>query len=317
MSSETKTQTSEVDTAALVGRLSAAETLPELPEIVDIATTVPPNPPEAVQTQFVGRSYEDAYNEAASFVRIVDEWLTKRTKRGLASRSRVLDFGSGWGRITRMLLTEVAPTSIYAIDVDPQMTALLNTTLPGVNAMTVPAMPPTVLADASIEAAVAFSVFSHLAPHAHEAWANEFGRVLAPGGMVFITVLDAVFLAQIREAKKHVAAGTAVPFHDGMAPLFDDIDATEAAFNAGEAVYSPAGGGGVRTEDFYGWAAMPAPYIDRVWGAAGFEVVEWVQSGVVFGQAMVGLVRRPGPRPTVASAPRKRGLFERLRRAAG
>jgi hypothetical protein len=212
----------------------------------------------------------------------------------------------------------VPPTSIYAVDVDPQMTALLNTTLPGVNAMTVTPMPPTVLADASVDSAVAFSVFSHLAPHAHEAWAAEFGRITAPGGMVFITLMDATFLAQIREAKEQVAAGTAVPFHDGMAPLFDDIDATEAAFNAGEAVYSPAGGGGVRTEDFYGWAAMPAPYIERVWGAAGFEVVEWVQSGVIFGQAMVGLVRRPGPvRASQPGAAGKRSLLGRLRRSAG
>jgi ubiquinone/menaquinone biosynthesis C-methylase UbiE len=328
MSSSSETPTAESPTAesaaadALVSRLSAAETLPDLPEIVDLARAVPPNPPEAVQTQFVGRSYEDAYTEAASFVRIVDEWLIKHTKRGLGARSRVLDFGSGWGRITRLLLTQVPPTSIYAVDVDPQMTALLNTTLPGVNALTVTALPPTVLADASIDSAVAFSVFSHLAPHAHEAWAAEFGRVVAPGGMVFITLMDAVFLSQIREAKEQVAAGTAVPFHVGMAPLFDDIDAAEAAFNAGEAVYSPSGGGGVRTEDFYGWAAMPAPYIDRVWGAAGFEVVEWVRSGVVFGQAMVGLARRPGPGS--ANPSRRAGrpglpsrVLRRLRASAG
>jgi SAM-dependent methyltransferase len=308
------TRTSGVDTEQLVHRLAAADTLPDLPHVVDLAKAAPANPPEAVQTQFVGRSYEEAYDEAASFVRLADEWLEKRRGTGLDSLARVLDFGSGWGRITRMLLAHMSPTSVYAVDVDPQMTALVNLTLPGVNAMTVTKMPPTALADSSIDAAVAFSVFSHLAPAAHEAWATEFGRLVAPGGMVFITLVDATFLSQIREAKELVAAGTGVAFHDGLAPLFDDIDATEAAFNGGQAVYAPSGGGGVRTEDFYGWAAMPRPYIARVWGAAGFDIVEWVPSGVVVSQAIVGLVRRGKQ----AAAPAARGgLLDRVRRRAG
>ncbi len=291
MTSDEITPTRGLDTAALVGRLAAAKSLPGLPDIVDITASAPPNPPENVQAQFAGRSYEDAYNEAATFVYVVDEWLTRHCDRPLSPKSRVLDFGSGWGRITRVLLTLVPPTSLFAVDVDPQMTALLNTTLPGVNALTVTPMPPTVLADASVDAAIAFSVFSHLAPHTHEAWADEFGRVLAPGGMAFITLMDAAFLTQVREAKEQVAAGAAVPFQVGLAPVFDDIDTAETAFNNGEAVYSPSGGGGIRTSDYYGWAAMPPRYIQQVWGAAGFDVVEWVPSGVLFGQAMVGLVR--------------------------
>ena len=125
--------------------------------------------------------------------------------------NRILDFGSGWGRITRTLLTKVPATKIHAIDVDEQMTALLNTTLPGVNALTIAPEPPTVLGEASIDAAVAFSVFSHLSGPAHEAWAAEFGRIVAPGGVVAITVLDAAFFGQIAGAQAAVAAGEADP----------------------------------------------------------------------------------------------------------
>ena len=295
------TRTAGFDAAGLVDKLAAAPTLPELPALIDLSVAMPPNPPEEIQTQFVGRSYADAYSEAASFARIVDEWLTKHHGAGLNALSRVLDFGCGWGRITRMLLAHLQPTAIHAADVDPQMTALVNSTLPGVNALTVGTMPPTVLADGSIDAAVAFSVFSHLAPHAHEAWAREFGRIIAPGGMAFITLMDASLLSQVREARQLVAAGTAEPFHHGMAPLFDDIDAAEAAFNGGQVVYAPSGGGGVRTSDFYGWTAAPPPYVSRVWGSAGLDVVEWVPSGVIFGQAMVGLTRRGGAAPAFAS----------------
>ena len=65
-----------------------------------------------------------------------------------------------------------------------------------------------------------------------------------------------------------------------------------AAYHRGEAAYAGTGGGGVRTGDYYGWAAMPPPFMARTWGSAGFEIVEWVPSGVLFPQAMVGLRRQ-------------------------
>ncbi|MDQ1731408.1 MAG: hypothetical protein QOK10_1567, partial [Pseudonocardiales bacterium] len=37
-------------------------------------------------------------------------------------------------------------------------------------------------------------------------------------------------------------------------------------------------------------------YIERVWGAAGFRVVEWIPSGTLFPQALVFMIRT-GQRP--------------------
>jgi hypothetical protein len=296
-----------IDLTGIAARLAEAPTMSELPAIVDVEKSLPQNPPEAIQTQFVGLSYHAAFGEAASFVSIADQWHRRHTGAGLSSLSRCIDFGSGWGRITRMLLTQMEPTSIYALDVDSQMTALINTTLPGVNAITVPSAPPIPFADSSMNSALAFSVFSHLAPQIHDAWAAEFARMIEPGGMVFFTVLDEVFLQQVANAKKAVASGKADDFAKGMAELFDDVDATIAGFKRGEPTYAGIGGGGVRTGDFYGWAALPKSYVGRVWNAVGFDIVEWVPSGVLFPQAMVGLVRRGSNRPPVRT-----GLFGRL-----
>lgn len=279
--------------ADLVRRLAAADTLAELPAVIDLAASLPANPPQQVQTQFVGSSYAAAFEQARTFVDVVADWSDKYGQGGLVSADRVVDFGSGWGRITRLLLSRFPARSLYALDVDQEMTALVNTTLPGINAITVDPMPPTVLADASIDMAVAFSVFSHLAPHAHDAWAAEFGRIVAPGGMVFITVLDKGFLRQVAQAKKRVAKGPAEPFDDQLAALFEDIAATRAEFTHGTPVYAGVGGGGVRSGDFYGWAAIPEQHVRTVWGNEGFDIVEWVPSGVLFEQAMVGMRRRP------------------------
>jgi hypothetical protein len=282
---------SEVD--RLIRSLAGAPTLPELPAVVDVRKTAPPNPPEAIQSRFVGASYVQAYSEAASFVRVAEEWSAKYLGRGLAGSKCIVDFGSGWGRISRLLLGHVAPQNLYAIDVDLDMTALVNSTLPGVNTMTVNPMPPSVLRDGVTDTVVAFSVFSHLSGEAHEAWAHEFGRLTAAPGMIFLTLLDEAFFDQVAGAKKARAEGSVEPMASALAVCFDDLDDARAAFRHGKPAYAAVGGGGVLSGDFYGWAVIPSAFIKRVWGDSGFEIVEWVPSGTLFPQAMVGLIKRP------------------------
>lgn len=280
----------------LIQALAQAETLADLPPVVDVLRAAPPNPPESIQLAFVGSSYLPAYAEAASFVRVADGWLHRHRNRRLANAERVVDFGSGWGRITRMLLAHVHPSAVYALDVDLQMTALVGTTLPGVNAMTVAPMPPTVFGDGIADVVLAFSVFSHLAPVAHVAWASEFGRISTRGAMVFLTLLDVQFFGQVQSAQEAVARGEDDPFTVAFAGCLPDATEARRRYESGEPVYAAVGGGGVRSADFYGWAAVPREFIERTWGNAGFDIVEWVPSGTLFPQAMVGLAKRSGDR---------------------
>lgn len=270
---------------------SSAPSMPSLPDVIDVTVTVPENPPEATQMKFVGLSYESAYAEAETFVKVTDEFAAKHGRGGFASLDRIVDFGSGWGRITRTLLTKVAAPRVHALDVDEQMTALINLTLPGVNALSIAPDPPTVIGEAAIDALIAFSVFSHLSGPSHEAWASEFGRIIRPGGVVAITVLDQAFFGQVGGAQAAVAAGNADEFAKNLAEVFPDLAAAQAGFDAGEIQYTGSGGGEVRTGDYYGWTASPTQYVEKVWGAAGFRIVEWIPSGVLFPQALVFMVR--------------------------
>ena len=87
-------------------------------------------------------------------------------------------------------------------------------------------------------------------------------------------------------------AGTADSFATSLAQMFGDPQALRQAYQAGELVYGDAGDDGARQGDFYGWAAAPRAWIERVWGDAGFDLLEWVPSGELFSQAMVCLRRR-------------------------
>src|SRR4051795_5185488 len=95
---------SDLDVEHLIHSLADAATLDSLPAVVDVLRTPPPNPPEAIQASFVGASYRSAFAEAARFVRVADEWSSRHRGQPLADAGRVIDFGSGWGRISRLLL---------------------------------------------------------------------------------------------------------------------------------------------------------------------------------------------------------------------
>lgn len=276
----------------LILTFARAKTLRAVPHVVDVLRIAPPNPPESVQAMFVGSSYVAAYAEAASFVRVADQWLDRHRSARLTDAGHVVDFGAGWGRISRLLLAHVQPSALYALDIDVQMTALIGSTLPGVNAITVAPYPPTIIRDGIVDVVLSFSVFSHLSPDAHAAWAREFGRLSAPGSMVFLTLLDVAFFGQVQKAKNAVAGGDDDPFTVALANCLADTSEAQRLYESGEPVYAPVGGGGVRSADFYGWAAIPPAYIETTWGDGGFDVVEWVPSGTLFPQAMVGLVKR-------------------------
>jgi SAM-dependent methyltransferase len=283
-----------MSTPSLAARLAGGPPIEARPAIVDVDRTVPPNPPEQLQREFVGLSFEAAYAEAETFVSTFAHELARRGHPGL-SQGRVLDFGSGWGRISRVLLTRTEPQRLFAVDVDPEMTALVNTTLPGINAMTVTPAPPTVLGDGAFDVAVAFSVFSHLSEAAHRAWAGELGRVVRPGGVIAVTVLGEEFIDLVAGAQDAVRAGTADDFARQMATVFPDLPATRAGYRNDRLQFGATGGGGVRTSDYYGWAVASRACVVRTWAEAGFRLVRWWPSNELFPQAMAVLVRvEPG-----------------------
>lgn len=279
---------SEEPRMSQVNELASAPTLDVVPEIVDLRSRVPLNPPQAVQEKFVGSSYFDAYSEAARFVdRAFQHW-----PNGAVEDQAILDFGAGWGRITRMLLRRFEAPQIWTSDVDAQMTVLIHSTLAGVNAMTNAAMPPMAFREGMFDAVTAFSVFSHLSEDAHKRWAKEFGRVTRVEGMVYITLLEENFLGQVAGAQSAVEAGTADNFTTKLAKVLPEPTNALEQFRRGKFIYGGGGEDGPRSKDFYGWAVAPRPWLERTWGDAGFAIESWIPTGELFEQAMVVLVRR-------------------------
>lgn len=302
-----KTNTARLEEFAT--RFSQAPLLGASPQVVNPDQAIPLNPDPAIQQKFVGAAFEPAYLEAAKFVGQGIQWAAQSNP--ITADSRVLDFGAGWGRISRTLLTEIPASRLYAVDVDQDMIALMESTLPGINAIISDPFPPTVLGDRSMTHLFAFSVFSHLSEEAHKAWAVEIGRLLTPGGLAFVTVLDELFFDHVSGSQAQVAAGTAESFARNLAKMIDDVPAARAEFHDGQFIYCNPGEDGARSGDFYGWAVAPKPWVEKNWALGGLEVVEWVPSRVLFEQAMVCLRKKDSGSPKKDSGSLKKSWLRR------
>ena len=102
--------------------------------------------------------------------------------------ARILDFGCGWGRMTRFFARDVAPGRLFGCDASSESLALCSK-------LRVPArleqndpMPTELPFDTGIDLVFSHSVFTHLSEPAHEACLRAIHDVLEPGGRAVLTV---------------------------------------------------------------------------------------------------------------------------------
>jgi 2-polyprenyl-3-methyl-5-hydroxy-6-metoxy-1,4-benzoquinol methylase len=229
--------------------------------VMRLDLSIPSLPDDQIQASFVGRSGAATMWEAFSFYQLIKR-RCRELGRPLSPASRLLDFGCGWGRIIRLFFKDVPGDHLVGVDVDPAIVGLCTGTLTEGRYATVNPSPPTELSDASFDVIYAYSVFSHLAEDVHLQWVREFARLLKPGGLVFATTQKRSF---IEFCNRLTEADVSHPWHSGLRHAFRPLEATLAKYDAGDFVYSPTGGGGVRETSFYGEAVVSERYVDRHW----------------------------------------------------
>jgi len=224
--------------------------------IVD-GVPMPRFPDDTLQANTVGYAGEMALREVFPLFVLVQKYA-RQVGRPLGPDTRLLDFGCGWGRSTRLFLKQIKAANIQGIDVDPMFVDVCRSTIPGARFDQVNALPPTAFPDGSFDVVTGYSVLSHLAEHASLAWVQEFSRLLRPGGLMCVTtqLRDFIGFCESFRGKENV-----VPWHQGLAKSFVDVEASYAAYDAGEYLYAPTGGGPARPSDFYGEAIIPEGYV--------------------------------------------------------
>jgi SAM-dependent methyltransferase len=242
-------------------------------------------PDEGTQRSFVGSAYEDALTEGFRFYQYLCGHL--RNRRFKVPASRYLDFGSGWGRISRFFLHDFERGDMSSVDVDQGMVSFCqNNAVPGGH-FSVRSSAPLPFADASFRLITAYSVFTHLPEALFKHWMEELLRVTAPGGLIAFTVeperfLD--FVAQIDPAQ------TASGWHAALLANLGDLEARKRELHANGLTYLPTGGGPYRPPETYGDTVVTRDFIKRCVAQYG-DVLEVVDEPEKFWQAVV-VVRR-------------------------
>lgn len=193
----------------------------------------------------------------------------------------MVDFGCGWGRLTRFLARDVAPGQLYACDpVDAILDVCRQTGVPAVLGRT-DFLPEQLPFDERFDLAFAFSVFTHLSEVAHESCLRALHRAVVPGGIVVVTVRPPDYL--------HLSPR----LHPVLETLGADYRARleEPRFlfvpHPPEPVHPQYAGG----EMTYGETVITLPYIRERWTSM-FELVDvHVMVGDLY-QVMITLRRR-------------------------
>lgn len=122
---------------------------------------------------------------ALNVVRQIVEWRFGSFQR-VAS---LLDFASGYGRLTRYLVRELPPERVFASDIYTGAVGFIRDTL-GAQTFASVTNPDELRIDRRFDMIFVASLFSHLPERTFTRWLGALHTIAAPGGVLVFSVLD-------------------------------------------------------------------------------------------------------------------------------
>lgn len=234
------------------------------------ASIIPQMPTEKVQLHFTGASGRWTLHQSLDFVNLAVEALSQQGTNELKEK-KLLDFGCGWGRITRMWLRKIPAENITGVDPMQEMIELCANTIPNAHfLLTQPAPPIRDFVAQSFDLLTAYSVFSHLNEEYLNLWFGEFARLMKPGGMMFITTRSRKFIDHLQQKKDR---NEFAEYEQALKNNFPDLERAYRDYDQGKVFHQPIGGGSLSTS-FYGETCVPESYFHRFDDT--FEVVRFI-----------------------------------------
>jgi SAM-dependent methyltransferase len=235
-----------------------------------------------MQIQSVGSAYEATLAEAARFYSFVRQTCVTSGKP-IHSRTKILDFGVGWGRIIRFFLKETDAKCLYGVDVSELYLEAARQSGCQCNLQKIEALGSmSCYPDATFDLVYAYSVFTHLPEAVQDRWLSEIRRVLRPGGM-FVATVEPPRLLEHRMGLN--------PNDESLHPRERRLAAIVAAEPEIHAGLIARGFTHIPMVATYGDTMMTDDYLRRHWGTF-FEVIDFVDDATRSWQAVASL-RRP------------------------
>ena len=170
--------------------------------------------------------------------------------------SRVLDFGLGWGRITRFFARDIAPGSLLGVDPTEDILEVCRQSRIPAELARSEFLPKTLPFD-GIDLAYSFSVFTHISEGAADVCLDALHAALNPGGLLIVTIRPPAYLQL--DPKMHGA----------LAELGDPVEALKEpryVFVPHDADGHPQEGSVAEGEMTYGDCVISLPFVRESWG---------------------------------------------------
>jgi SAM-dependent methyltransferase len=227
-----------------------------------IRAILPSVPGPNLQMQWNGASGLELLRQSKDFYAKASERFRRHHDKELAA-SRVLDFGCGWGRLTRFFARDAAPGRLFACDpVDEILDVCRRTRVPAALARS-DQVPDRLPFDERFDLVFSFSVFTHISEAAHASCLRAIRSAMSPGGILIVTIRPPAYLWH-------------TPL---MKPVLDSLGPDPAAaFDGPRYLFIPHApdpahpqyGGGEMT---YGEAVVTLPYVRERW-TKHFELLD-------------------------------------------
>ncbi|MFA9401001.1 MAG: class I SAM-dependent methyltransferase, partial [Acidobacteriota bacterium] len=158
-----------------------------------IRSFLPGLPDPALQQMWNGTSGPALAAQSVCFYRKLKE-MQREFGAGELEQANVLDFGCGWGRLTRMLAKDLEPGQLFGCD--PVEDILDVSRESGVPARLARSefLPESLPFDEGFDLVFSFSVFTHISEAAHMASLEAIHGGLKPGGLFVATVRPTSYL---------------------------------------------------------------------------------------------------------------------------
>ena len=187
--------------------------------------------------------------------------------RDIRFARRLLDWGCGCGRVTAHFLMLRDGPEVFGCDIDAEAVAWCSEHLVAGAFATIDPWPPTPYEDAAFDLVISYSVFTHLAREAQNAWLEEMRRIIAPGGL-FLASTQGEFAALFGSPDT-----LTMVLHNGIYDERLDPKLNEIA-----------------PEGYYRSVYQTREYTTREWSKY-FEILEYLEPGIGLSHDLVVMQR--------------------------
>ena len=208
----------------------------------------PAIPDQELQLRIHGSaSYSTSIKEAFAFYSFVKSNFDRRFSSG----QRFLDFGCGWGRISRPFMRDFDLKDMYGFEPDLLFCAIARSLNPYICVLSGEFLPNGAIPTNWFDFIVGWSIFSHLSELSARQWLAELALALKPGGMSVFTTWGAQFLRRLQIEQQQLEEGSDIHWYSKLCiSAAGSIDDRLKEYDAGEFVWFTNGSSKLYGEAF-------------------------------------------------------------------